>query len=69
MGEINDKVLSQRLKELESLQLVERRVYPDIPVRVEYTLTEKGRDLHRVIEEMELWSERWTAAYAEVKSS
>ncbi len=61
IGDINDKVLSGRLKELKELGIISRTVYPDMPVRVEYALTEKGRDLERAIEEMELWTERWHA--------
>ena len=45
LGRINDKVLSQRLKELEGRGIVKRRLFPEVPVRVEYTLTEKGRGL------------------------
>jgi DNA-binding HxlR family transcriptional regulator len=59
IGDINDKVLSGRLKELEALGVINRTVYPEAPVRVEYALTEKGRDLERAIEEMEGWSQRW----------
>jgi len=61
IGDINDKMLALRLKELESLGLIRRTVYPEAPIRVEYSLTEKGRDLQRVIEEMERWGERWQA--------
>jgi DNA-binding HxlR family transcriptional regulator len=61
IGDINDKMLSARLKELGALGIVSRTVYPEVPVRVEYTLTNKGRDLQRAIEEMERWAERWQA--------
>lgn len=61
IGDINDKMLSLRLKELERLGLIQRTVYPEAPIRVEYSLTDKGRDLERVIEEMERWGERWQA--------
>ena len=59
LGKINDKVLSQRLKELEQLQIVDRKVFAEVPVRVEYSLTEKGRSLARVIGEMEQWDSAW----------
>lgn len=62
IGDINDKMLSARLKELEALGIITRTVYPEVPVRVEYALTEKGRDLQRAIEEMERWAERWQAS-------
>lgn len=56
---IHDPVLSQRLKELEQVGIVERRVYPEAPVRIEYALTEKGRELERAIEELQRWAEKW----------
>ena len=58
---VSDRILSERLKELEREGIVERRVYPATPVRVEYSLTEKGRALGPVIEAMEAWSNRWLA--------
>jgi DNA-binding HxlR family transcriptional regulator len=59
IGDINDKVLSGRLKELESLGIISRTVYPEMPVRVEYALTKKGHDLEGAIQEMERWAGRW----------
>jgi DNA-binding HxlR family transcriptional regulator len=59
IGDISDKTLSGRLKELEALGIITRTVYPEVPVRVEYALTEKGRDLKRTVQEMERWAERW----------
>ncbi len=58
---VSDRILSERLKELEREGIVERRVYDCTPVRVEYSLTEKGRALGPVIEAMETWSNRWVA--------
>jgi DNA-binding HxlR family transcriptional regulator len=52
-------MLSQRLKELESAGVVQRRVIDDQPVRVEYHLTDKGRALGRVISGLERWAEEW----------
>ena len=56
---LSDRVLSDRLRELESEGVVERIVYPQIPVRVEYRLTEKGRDLSPVIQAIHDWAEKW----------
>jgi DNA-binding HxlR family transcriptional regulator len=56
---VTEGMLSQRLKELESAGVVERRVIDDQPVRVEYHLTEKGRGLGRVIGGLERWAEEW----------
>jgi DNA-binding HxlR family transcriptional regulator len=55
-------MLAERLKELEGAGIVNRKVIPETPVRVEYTLTEKGRDLHVVIQAVAAWAERWEDA-------
>jgi DNA-binding HxlR family transcriptional regulator len=47
--EITDRMLSERLQELEQEGIVERVVVPETPVRVEYTLTKKGRALGKAI--------------------
>lgn len=57
--EISQKMLTERLKELEEKQIVVRHVYPEKPVRVEYELTEKGKDLHIVMEAVQKWAEKW----------
>ncbi|MEX0755464.1 MAG: helix-turn-helix domain-containing protein [Actinomycetota bacterium] len=59
---ISDNLLSERLKELESEGIVARDVTPDTPVRVDYRLTEKGRDLAGAIEALAGWAERWATA-------
>lgn len=56
---LHDRLLSERLKELEAEGLVMRRVYAETPVRIEYALTDKGRDLERVFAELHRWAERW----------
>ena len=56
---LSDRVLSDRLRELEVEGVVERVVYPQIPVRVEYQLTEKGRALKPVVEAIHNWAEKW----------
>jgi DNA-binding HxlR family transcriptional regulator len=62
--EISDRMLSERLRELESEGIVERIVIPETPVRVEYDLTEKGRALERALAEIARWAERWGAGEA-----
>ena len=59
---ISDAVLSERLKELEAEGIVTRDVTPSTPVLIEYHLTERGRDLTRVMEELAAWAERWSTA-------
>lgn len=56
---LHDRLLSERLKELEAEGIVKRRVYPETPVRIEYELTDKGRDLERVVTEVRRWADRW----------
>ena len=52
---IADKTLSQNLKELEKDDLIVRTVYPQIPPKVEYTLTERGQSLVRVLDKLCDW--------------
>ncbi|NJJ40720.1 winged helix-turn-helix transcriptional regulator [Paenibacillus apii] len=52
MDGISPKTLSLRLKELEENGVVERKVYPEVPPRVEYTITEKGRQLEGIFIEL-----------------
>jgi DNA-binding HxlR family transcriptional regulator len=56
---LSDRVLSDRLREMESAGIIERVVYPQIPVRVEYRLTEKGQALKPVVDSIHTWAERW----------
>jgi len=57
--QMSDKMLSERLKELEEQEILERKVYPEIPVRIEYELTKKGKDLRPVIESIHEWGQKW----------
>ena len=57
LGKITDKTLSNNLKELESDQLIVRKEYPQIPPKVEYSLSERGRSLMKVLDQLCLWGE------------
>ena len=57
--DITDRMLSERLRSLETEDLVTRRVIADTPVRVEYELTEKGRSLESALHEISTWADRW----------
>ncbi len=57
--DISDRMLSERLRELESEGIVARIVIPETPVRVEYELTEKGRGLEQALCAVGKWAERW----------
>ena len=59
---ISDALLSDRLKELEAAGILTRTVTPATPVRIDYELTARGRDLSGVIEELAEWAERWADA-------
>jgi DNA-binding HxlR family transcriptional regulator len=58
---LSDRMLSERLKELEAEGIVERRVYPETPVRIEYHLTEKGRALGAAVGAVTDWAQDWLA--------
>jgi DNA-binding HxlR family transcriptional regulator len=62
--DITDRMLSERLQELESEGIVERTVIPETPVRVEYSLTKKGRALATAVEAISDWAHRWGATPA-----
>ena len=57
--DISDRMLSERLRELEAEGIVARMVVPETPVRVEYELTEKGRALEHALAAVGKWAERW----------
>ena len=53
---INPKTLSTRLKEMEKNSLIQRKIYHETPVRIEYRLTQKGKNLKPILDEMALFS-------------
>ena len=57
LGTITDKTLSSNLKELEADHLVVRKEYPQIPPKVEYTLSERGKTLMTVLDQLCVWGE------------
>lgn len=57
LKKISDKTLSQNLKELEADGLVVRTVYPQIPPKVEYSLSKKGKSLMHVLDQLCIWGE------------
>ncbi len=57
--DMSDKMLTDRMKELETMDIVKRTVYPEMPVRIEYELTDKGRGLEPVIQSIQGWGEHW----------
>lgn len=57
--EMSDRMLVERLKELEAEGIVKREVYPETPVRITYQLTDKGRALEAVMDEVQKWADTW----------
>lgn len=62
---ISPRTLSLRLRALEEQGVVERHTYPEVPPRVEYALTDKGRDLAPLIEDMRAYGKRWLCVEAD----
>jgi DNA-binding HxlR family transcriptional regulator len=60
--DITDRMLSERLRELEDEKIVARTVIPETPVRVEYALTAKGRALAPALDAIGHWAEKWVEA-------
>jgi DNA-binding HxlR family transcriptional regulator len=58
---LTDRLLSDRLRELEAEGILERVVLPEVPVCIRYHLTEKGRELVPIIETIQAWSSKWAA--------
>jgi DNA-binding HxlR family transcriptional regulator len=57
--DLSDRLLSERMKELEARGIVERHVSEGAPVKVCYELTEKGRELAPAMAELKAWADRW----------
>ncbi len=55
LGRVTDKTLSSNLKELEADRLIVRKEYPQIPPKVEYSLTERGKSLMKVLDQLCVW--------------
>lgn len=60
--EVSDRVLVERLKELEKEGIVMRTVDPDATMRVAYALTDKGNAFKGVMNEVQLWADKWVSA-------
>lgn len=57
--DMSDRMLTERMKELEHIGVLKRNVYPETPVRIEYELSSMGQDLETVIQSIQHWGERW----------
>lgn len=63
---ISGKVLSERLKQLEQLEIVNREVIPETPVIIHYSLTEKGHSMKPILRTIEDWSQEWVKTDMEI---
>lgn len=59
LGDLNTRTLTTNLKQLEESGLINRKVYGEIPPRVEYSLTDKGKELKDVLLQLQIWYEKW----------
>jgi DNA-binding HxlR family transcriptional regulator len=66
--ELSDRLLSERMKELEARGVVERNVIPGPPVRVEYGLSLMGRELEPALSELQRWAKRWLGDRARARA-
>lgn len=57
--DMSDRMLTERFKELEQAGIVVRNVYPEMPIRIEYELTEKGKALRPVMQAVQSWGDEW----------
>ena len=64
IGTVSQKVLTAQLRDMERNGLVTRKVYPEVPPRVEYSLTELGRSLKPILDAMWDWGEEFKAQNA-----
>ena len=64
VGNVSQKVLTSQLREMEQSGLLIRTVYPEVPPRVEYTLTDLGRSIKPILDAMQSWGEAYKAGSA-----
>jgi|SRR5919202_923585 DNA-binding HxlR family transcriptional regulator len=64
MPGISSNALANRLLELEREGLISKRIYPEIPLRVEYRLTARAKELKVILEELDGWAQRWKSIEA-----
>lgn len=62
IGTISQKVLTAQLRDMEGTGLVHREVYAEVPPRVEYSLTERGKSLKPILDSMRTWGEAYKAS-------
>jgi DNA-binding HxlR family transcriptional regulator len=56
--DITHRILTKQLRELEMNQLIKRKIYPEVPIRVEYSITDKGREVIPILDMMCEWADK-----------
>lgn len=69
IGKVTQKVLTANLRDMEASGLLTRKVYAEVPPRVEYTLTDLGRSLKPVLDAMAAWGKHYQAENAKLPSA
>ena len=69
VDDISTKALTDTLRHLEHNEIIHRQVFPTVPVTVEYSLTEKGREFQSVLIEMYRWGQKWGKSQDEMNPS
>ena len=64
VGNVSQKVLTAQLRDMEENGLIDRRVYAEVPPRVEYSLTELGKSLKPILDSMQNWGEQYKSRAA-----
>lgn len=57
--DLSARMLAARLKELEKEGLILRSVFPEVPVRIEYSLSEQGSELEEALDSVQIWADKW----------
>ncbi|MGB7595497.1 MAG: helix-turn-helix domain-containing protein [Erysipelotrichaceae bacterium] len=60
--DLSARMLAARLKELEDEGLVLRNVYPEVPVLIEYSLSDQGTELEKALDSIQVWADKWKQA-------
>lgn len=68
IGNVSQKVLTAQLRDMEESGLVNRKVYAEVPPRVEYSLTDLGHSLKPILDAMQNWGEGYKASYRPAKT-
>ena len=69
IGNVSQKVLTANLRSMEDSGLLTRKVYPEVPPRVEYTLTETGYSLKPILDAMVVWGTEYKQKMVEIQNT